>query len=211
MWIPWRPWTISRYPGFTLHTPSKRYLFLFCYKRHFSLWQQRASAQGSANHSKSKPHIALRVLSYLLSCATLPLLPNSILIFIAQQVCWPKEDFYGSHPRTGPILHSTLSLSQSEYPSISQSDCTPRSHKGIAFPFVGISWTESPFFSSEPLLLQQEKLSPTDKCGSPVHTVAGSAGSFQWNGVTKARCFLPACPKSLEAPKLCVLQHSQRA
>lgn len=49
-------------------------------------------------------------ISVILSCVTLPLFPTSILTFIVQQVCWPREDAYGV---IGPILHSICSLSHS--------------------------------------------------------------------------------------------------
>lgn len=108
MWMQWRPWPISRYPESTLHTQD---FFLFCYRR-----PQRTSSGNREHQSKavltiqiSKPDITLPVLSYLL--AHFPVLPcDSILIFMVQQVCWPRKNSYRSHPFIDPILNSILSL-----------------------------------------------------------------------------------------------------
>lgn len=85
---------------------------MFCYKKHFPLWQWTASAQGSANHSSVQVscYPSILIISFvILSCVTLPLLPTSILIFIVQQVCWPRWTLMV----IGPILHSIWSLSHS--------------------------------------------------------------------------------------------------
>lgn len=86
---------------------------MFCYKCvHFPLWQWTASAQGSANHSNVQVscYPSSLISFVILSCVTLHLLPTSTLIFVVQQVCFPKEDSYGV---IGPILHSIWSLSHS--------------------------------------------------------------------------------------------------
>lgn len=86
---------------------------MFCYKKHFPLWQWTASAQGSANHSNVQVscYPSSLIISFVIHfCVTSPVLPTSILIFIVQQVCWLREDSYGV---IGPILHSVWPLSHS--------------------------------------------------------------------------------------------------
>lgn len=176
------------------------------------LWQQTASAQGSANHSNltlpvHSCHIFCGTfLCYLASPSQLHPDLRTPMNVLTKRAFLQVPSSYWSH-----FAQNIVTCHTSEYSAVSRSDCTPRSHEDIAFPFVYISWTESPFSQGELLLLEQEKPSPTDKYSFHFHTLAGSAGYFHWHGVKKTRCFLPVVPSSLEAPKMWVLQYSQRA